>query len=408
MGAALSNPIFMRLRHALGESAVESDGAGRPRAVPETTDGVAQVCGLAHEQGWRVRLEGRGSWMPPDAPADLALTTRGLSRIVGVAAADLVATSEAGVPLALLQRELAAAGAWLAIDPPGHPERSLGSIVATGTAGPLRHGFGPLRDHILGGTIVTGDGRVIKAGGSVVKNVAGYDLTKLQVGGFGAFGVVTQLHLRLRAAPALRLTLLARAERDVLTRQARALAEAQIAAAALELFSPQLAAATEWVLALELTGTEATVEAEAARVVSHSEVSWSRLPPEPASAFWNATARGPLAAPITLRLGVFPDGIDELIDLLHEQLQPGLLSAGPGRGMLRWSGNAAVDALRAVRRIAAEREVPLTLERAPWPVRYALGHFGAYREGVGVLVAKLRNTFDPDPTFPVALEGEHE
>ncbi|HEY9382848.1 MAG TPA: hypothetical protein VIP80_04965, partial [Gemmatimonadales bacterium] len=151
-----------------------------------------------------------------------------------------------------------------------------------------------------------------------------------------------------------------------------------------------------------------TVEAEAARVVSHSEVSWSRLPPEPASAFWNATARGPLAAPITLRLGVFPDGIDELIDLLHEQLQPGLLSAGPGRGMLRWSGNAAVDALRAVRRIAAEREVPLTLERAPWPVRYALGHFGAYREGVGVLVAKLRNTFDPDPTFPVALEGEHE
>jgi FAD/FMN-containing dehydrogenase len=408
MGAALSNPIFMRLRHALGESAVEPDGAGRPRAIPETTDGVAQVCGLAHEQGWRVRLEGRGSWMSPDAPADLALTTRGLSRIVGVAAADLVATSEAGVPLALLQRELAAAGAWLAIDPPGHPERSLGSIVATGTAGPLRHGFGPLRDHILGGTIVTGDGRVIKAGGSVVKNVAGYDLTKLQVGGFGAFGVVTQLHLRLRAAPALRLTLLARAERDVLTRQARALAEAQIAAAALELFSPQLAAGTEWVLALELTGTEATVEAEAARVVSHSEVGWSRLPPEPASAFWNATARAPLAAPITLRLGVFPDGIDELIDLLHEQLQPGLLSAGPGRGMLRWSGNATVEALRAVRRIAAEREVPLTLERAPWPVRQALGHFGAYREGVGGLVAKLRSTFGPDPTFPVALEGEHE
>ncbi len=408
MGAELNSAIFMRLRHALGESAVEADREGRPRAVPETTDAVAQVCGLAHEQGWRIRLEGRGSWMPADAPADLALTTRGLARIVDVAAADLVATSEAGVSLAVLQRELAARNAWLAIDPPGHPERSLGSIIATGTAGPLRHGFGPVRDHILGGTIVTGDGRVIKAGGNVVKNVAGYDLTKLQVGGFGAFGVVTQLHLRLRAAPAMRVTLLAHAERDVLTRQARALVDAQLAAAALELFSPELAEEAEWVLALELSGTEATVEAEAARVTAHSEVSWNRLAPERATAFWNATARAPLAAPMTLRLGVFPDGLDELIDLLHERLNPGLLSAGPGWGMLRWSGDATVGALRDVRRMAAERETPLTLERGPWAIRHALGHFGAYREGVGVLVSKLRSTFDPDPTFPVALEGEHE
>ena len=55
--------------------------------------------------------------------------------------------------------------------------------------------------------------------------------------------------------------------------------------------------------------------------------------------------------------------------------------------------------------IAAEREIPLTLERAPWDFRHALGHFGAYREGVGRLVAKLRSTFDPAPTFAVALEG---
>ena len=284
----------------------------------------------------------------------------------------------------------------------------MGSVVATATAGPLRHGYGPVRDHILGGTIVSGDGRVIKAGGSVVKNVAGYDLTKLQVGGFGAFGVVTQLHLRLRARPATRVTLLAQAERDVLTRQSRALMEAQLAAAALELFSPALAGGSEWTLALELAGTEATVEAEAARVTAHSEVSWSRLAPEQAEALWSGAARKPLTAPMSVRFGVFPDGQDELIDLLHERLGPGLLSAGPGRGMLRWSGDAPVETLRAVRRVAAEREIPLTLERGPWPVRHALGHFGAYREGVGVLVAKLRSTFDPDPTFPVALEGEHE
>ena len=403
----MTSAIFMRLRHALGEAAVESDRDGLPRAVPESTEAIAQVCGLAHEQGWRVRLEGRGTWMPADAPADLALTTRALVRVVQVAPADLVATSETGVPLVTLQQELSARGAWLALDPPGHPDRSLGGVLATGSAGPLRHGFGPVRDHILGGTIVTGDGRVIKAGGNVVKNVAGYDLTKLQVGGFGAFGVVTQVHLRLRALPELRATLLARGERDALTRQARALMEAQLAAVALELFSPALAVDPEWVLALELSGTAAGVEAELTRAMEHSEVSWTRLAPEQASTFWNATARAPLTAPITLRLGVFPDGVDELIDVIGARLDLGLLSAGAGRGLLRWSGDATVDAIRELRRLAAEREIPLTLERAPWPARLALGHFGAYREGVGILVSKLRSTFDPKPTFPVALEGEH-
>jgi hypothetical protein len=105
---------------------------------------------------------------------------------------------------------------------------------------------------------------------------------------------------------------------------------------------------------------------------------------------------------------VFPDALDELIDLLEERLGPGLLAGGPGRGLLRWSGSATAEALRAVRHLVAEREIPLTLERAAWPLRHALGHFGAYREGVGLLVDKLRSTFDPDPTFPVALNGEYD
>ncbi len=405
----MSETIVMRLRHALGEAAVETDHQGRPRATPDSTEGVALVCGLAHQHGWRVRVEGQGTWCPADAPADLALSTRGLSRIVDISPADLVVTVEAGVPLAILQRELEERGAWLAIDPPGHPERSIGSIVATGTAGPLRHGFGPIKDHILGGSIVTGDGRVIKAGGRVVKNVAGYDLTKLQVGGFGAFGVLTQLHLRLRARPAAQVTLLARGERDGLTRQARELMARQPDAAALELCSPALAADSEWVIAMEFAGTEAGVEDEVSRATAGAEAPWTALSRERAAGFWSETARASLRGSVTLRLGVFPDGLDEILDLLARHLDTGLVSAGPGKGMLRWTGEATVPALRALRRGAAEREIPLTLERAPWPVRSALGHYGAYREGVAVLVSKLRSTFDPDPTFAVALEGtEHE
>ena len=118
--------------------------------------------------------------------------------------ADLVATVQAGVTLDALRAELDQHQLWLALDPPGRPDRTIGSVVATGTSGPLRQGFGPIRDHVLGSTVATGDGRLVEAGGRVVKNVAGYDLTKLHVGGFGGFGVVTEVHLRLRARPARR------------------------------------------------------------------------------------------------------------------------------------------------------------------------------------------------------------
>ena len=401
----MNDSIFMRLRHAFGEPMVERDREGRPRVVPDSTDGVAELCSLAHSNGWRVRVEGQASWMPADAPADIALGTGGLSRLVQVAPADLVATVEAGATLAVIQRELQSVGAWLALDPPGRPDRTLGSIVATGTAGPLRHGLGPVRDHILGGTIVTGDGRVIRAGGNVVKNVAGYDLTKLQVGGFGGFGIIAELHLRLRALPRADVTLLARGPRDTLSSAARDLVEAQLLPGALELLSPALGADADWVLAARFVGTDAAVQSDVRRLGSVAELPWTPLPADRTAAFWGLVARGSLGGPITLRLGVLGGGIDDTIDILAHDLDEGLVSAGAGAGMIRWTGDAPVDRLRAVRRAAAAREIPMTLERAPWPVRRALGHFGAYREGVGQLVGRLRDSFDPGHSLSVALEG---
>jgi len=126
---------------------------------------------------------------------------------------------------------------------------------------------------------------------------------------------------------------------------------------------------------------------------------------ERAAAFWNLVARAPLAGEVAIRLGALLDGLPDLTDLVIEMLGEGLLSAGLGTGALRWAGDADVDALKALRHRAAEREVPLTLERAPWPIRRAVGHFGAYREGVGLLVDRLRATFDPKGVIAVALEG---
>ena len=401
----MSDPIFTRLRALLGTTGVERDPQGVPRATPETSDALSLVCRLAHEEGWKIRVEGRGTWLAPDAPADLVVSTRGLEQVVSVSPADLVATVQAGTPLELLRRRLADYGMWLALDPPGRPERSIGSVVATATAGPLRHGFGPVRDHVLGCSVATGDGRLVNAGGKVVKNVAGYDLTKLQVGGFGGFGIIAEVHLRLRALPRADVTLVARGSRDALTSAARDLMAASLLPAALELLSPALAAEPEWILAARFVGTEAAVQADVRLLGSQGDLNWLQLPADRTAAFWSVAARGSLGGPITLRLGVLGDGVDEAIDLLAHDLDEGLVSAGAGQGMIRWTGDATLDRLRSLRRAAASREIPMTLERAPWPLRRALGHFGAYREGVGKIVGRLRGTFDPGQCLNVALEG---
>lgn len=401
----MSDALHDSLSRIAGPALVERDGQGVPRVVPDSPAMVAELCRTATAAGWRIRIEGRASWLPADAPADFSISTRGLDRVVSVSPADLVATVEAGATLDRLRRELAAKGLWLALDPPGHPERTIGSIFATGTAGALRQGFGPARDHVLGCTVVAGDGRVIEAGGRVVKNVAGYDLTRLQVGAFGAFGVITSLHLRLRALPATDVTLLARGDRDRLTHAARSLVAAAASLAGLELFSPALAADSEWILAARCLGPAEAAGPELANLMAMTEPGWERLAPDRAHAFWNQAARGALVAPVSLRMGALLDGVDDLLDLLHEHLGEGLVAAGAGTGSIRWSGDASAEQLRVVRQVAAEREIPLTLERAPYDLRQAVGHFGAYREGVGQLVTRLRETFDPKGILAVAVEG---
>jgi len=143
--------LLDRVRALLGDDAVEiaSGPDAVPRVAPASPDAVALLLGTARQEGWRVRLEGAGTWLPTDAPADLALTTRRLDRIPAVEPQDLSATAEAGIGCDLLRQQLADHGTWLALDPPGLAGRTLGSVVATATAGPLRHGFGPVRDHVI-------------------------------------------------------------------------------------------------------------------------------------------------------------------------------------------------------------------------------------------------------------------
>jgi glycolate oxidase FAD binding subunit len=345
--------------------------------------------------------------MPVPAPADVLISTARLATLGPVDAADLVATVQAGVRWSALRRGLADHGMWLAQDVPGG-DRSVGSVLATGTAGPLRAAFGGPRDQVLGLTLVTGDGRVVRVGGRVVKNVAGYDVAKLALGSFGAFGLITSVHLRLRAVPRADLTLAMPGMRDALLEAAGRILRAGCTPAALELLSPRAAGRDTWTLAIRLLGTEAEVAADRDSVQALFPASATPLRGAEAAAFWQDVHTGAPRAPVTLRLGAEPTELDRALDLvalhLDERVADWIGVTVPA-GTVRWSGSVEHDPLRRFRHAAAAQEWPVTVERAPWPVLERVGHFGAYREGVFRLVQGLRAVFDPAGVLVTPLDA---
>jgi glycolate oxidase FAD binding subunit len=173
-------------------------------ALPVTVEEVAEVMRLASRENAAVIPWGGGTAMSlGNIPRryDIALCLSRLNQIVEHEPADLTVTIQAGKSLADLQRHLAESGQFLALDPPSSQNATIGGILAVNASGPSRHAYGTARDLILGMRAVQADGRIIKAGGRVVKNVAGYDLSRLFIGSLGSLGVIVEACFRLAPLP---------------------------------------------------------------------------------------------------------------------------------------------------------------------------------------------------------------
>jgi glycolate oxidase FAD binding subunit len=141
-----------------------------------------------------------GYGLPPTRPG-LAVDLRQLAAVIDYPARDMTITVRAGITMAGLQALLRAENQRLPIDVPLADRATLGGALATNTSGPRRYGFGTLRDYVIGINAVNDQGHEIKAGGRVVKNVAGYDMCKLYVGSLGTLGIITQVTLKLKPLP---------------------------------------------------------------------------------------------------------------------------------------------------------------------------------------------------------------
>ena len=172
--------------------------------LPGSVDEVAAIVAHAMETGVPIVPWGGGSAIgvgAPPARAGLVLVLTRLDALVEHEPGDLTATAQAGITIAALQAALRARGQWLSLDPSDAARATLGGVLAANASGPRRHLYGTARDLLIGVTVVTADGAVVRGGGKVVKNVAGYDLPKLFVGSFGTLGVIVEATVKLRPLP---------------------------------------------------------------------------------------------------------------------------------------------------------------------------------------------------------------
>jgi glycolate oxidase FAD binding subunit len=228
----------------------------------------------ARAAGQGLCIEGGGSKrFYGEAPQGELLSTRGLAGISAYEPSELVVTVRAGTPLAELEAALAEAGQCLAFEPPRFAEGgTVGGMVAAGLAGPSRAAVGGVRDFVLGATLLNGQGEVLSFGGQVMKNVAGYDVSRLLAGSLGILGLILEVSLKVLPLPPAQATI--RFEMD----QAAALAQLQRWGG-----QPLPINASAWwngMLVLRLAGAAAAVQS------AREKLGGELIEPATAAAFW--------------------------------------------------------------------------------------------------------------------------
>ena len=210
---------------------------------PKTVDALAKIVKQASQNQWRILICGNGSkltWGNLSQDISLVISTQKCARLIEHAVGDLTVTAEAGMKLADLQAVLRSHNQFLPIDPSYPQTATLGGIVATADTGSWRQRYAGVRDLLLGLSFVRADGEIAKAGGRVVKNVAGYDLMKLFTGAYGSLGLISQLTFRTYPLIATSQTLLLTGKIEQIAQASQTIRNSGLTPTALDLLSATL------------------------------------------------------------------------------------------------------------------------------------------------------------------------
>jgi glycolate oxidase FAD binding subunit len=360
----------------LGAYAIDGITPSRVERLSTTAE-VAAVIGAAHRAHQAVVLHGGGTRIGVgDAPTryDIAVDLRGLSGIVEHSAPDLVCTVRAGTTLAELASTLASQGQRWPVDVADPQRATVGGTIASAAPSPTRLRYQHPRDWVIGCEAVLGDGTVTRAGGRVVKNVTGYDLTRLYSGSFGTLAAITEVSLKLVAIDEVRCTF-----------RLRGGSLGPIASTLRRTFPFEA-------IVLEREGTAETLFVRAAGRASSVERAMSVLKEhgrfdEVAVAEWDAVCERPLRTDVAARCSVAPGAEADLL--------PQADQAYVGTGIAYICGSGSPDDIARLRESCERMGGALVLERAPSDTRRSLGTWGTHRTPHGVAAA-LKQRFDPN------------
>ncbi len=361
------------------------DRVCEPRNVGEL-EAIVRAAGIDREgllvMGGRTRLH----WANRAQALGLGISMSGISGVDEFEPEEGVLHALAGTPVQEI-REVAAKEGWeLPLDSPGQLS-TLGGTIASAAAGPRAHLFGPVKDAVLGLEVVGGDGVATKCGGRVVKNVTGYDMAKLYCGSYGSLAIVTGAWLRLRPAPAKRITLRAGSSNDKERFEAiRALSQLTSVRALI------------WSSTRAVGKSEITVElGGSAEGVEHDRAKFGECLPFDEIAEDTVDhlreERSRTDSPLALRARVLGTRCHEMMEVV---LDAGLrVSADPGTGTIHASGSLPDPSLLALLRERAELAGGFAqIETLPDEWRDTLDVFGSLG-GTALIVSTLKRRFDP-------------
>lgn len=363
---------------------------------PDSEAGVVQALQEALARRLRVEVIGLGSKRGIGKPveADALLDLSALTGILSYDPAELVLTARAGTPLSEVQAALDQARQHLAFEPfrpealLGAADQTLGGMVAAGLAGPRRLQAGSVRDHVLGFRAVSGRAEAFKAGGKVVKNVTGFDLSKAMAGSWGTLAVLTEVTLKVLPAPETALTLAV----DLAEPQAAADFLARAMGSSAEVSG---AAWADGRALVRLEGIAASVAFRAGLIAALAPLPPQRIEGAASTALWAGLRDGaglPQGGAVW-RLSCPPMQGPALLARLRAEL--GATGFCDWQGGLVWAHlpTASAAPLRAA--LARHGGGHATLIRADINARLATPCFEPQPPALAALTHRLREAFDP-------------
>jgi len=378
-------------------------GSPLPSVIyPETQEQLSEVMKLAKANQWQVVPWGAGSkihWGGIGKAVDLIISTQRINQVIEHAAGDLTITVEAGITLAQVNEFLAPHNQFLAFDPAYPNQATIGGIIATADTGSWRHRYGGVRDRLIGLSFIRSDGEIAKAGGRVVKNVAGYDLMKLFIGSYGSLGILSQATFRLYPIPESSATVVLSGNPEAIAQATQTLLNSSLTPTALDL-RPQN---DQILLIARFQSTPLSVQEQAKRVSDLSQalgLSAQIYEQQNESQLW-ATWQHQLwethPQKVICKLGIRPTEVVNLllkIEQLAQVQSQCVLHTRTGLGILRCNQIRSTQLLE-LRSYLTSHGGFLSILEAPPSLKKSLDVWG-YTGNALKIMQNIKHQFDPD------------